>query len=677
MPDIRLIPHEEFERVRFAEMDAAERLYLIADMCRANALSAVKQAGSGHLGSSFSAMDIVVRLYYEEMNVVAAGFGHPDRDIYFSSKGHDVPGLYAVLFSLGLISGEKLMKLRRIGGLDGHPDVGCPGVEANSGSLGMGISKGRGMAWAKTYLGRRGRVFVLTGDGELQEGQNFEALQAAAHQGIGNLVVIVDHNKVQSDRKVSRIIDLQDLAAKFSSFGWHTARCGGHDQKALGQTLDAFREIPDVPKILIADTIKGKGVSFMEHPRALKEDGGFYRWHAGAPTDEAFDAAHREVIARVNSRLAAWAMAPVVLFSVPPAREMAPAHTLEGEPAGSLPDRPRFKVTDEYVAAAYGEALMAAAERRPDILVLDADLAADCRVRSFELKYPGRFIENGIAEQDMVSMAGGLARQGLLPVVNSFASFLASRANEQIYNNAGERTKIIYACHYAGLIPAGPGKSHQSIRDISLFAALPNCEILQPCNPEETRRIVDYAVDEAPANVAIRLIIGPSPRKIVLPRGYTLEKGRGAVLAAGDDALVFAYGPVMLHEALLAAELLSERGVGLAVVNMPWLNRFDPGWLIPLAAPFEHLFVVEDHSPVGGLGDGLLNTLVAAGALGGRTFVKCAVEGFPAFGTPPEVLRYHGLDGAALAGRVMSVIRPGKNAEPPKSGSGPIPKKGG
>lgn len=675
MPDIRLIPHEEFERVRFAEMDGAQRLHIIADMCRANALSAVKQAGSGHLGSSFSAMDIVVRLYYEEMNVVASGFDHPDRDIYFSSKGHDVPGLYAVLFSLGLISGEKLMKLRRIGGLDGHPDVGCPGVEANSGSLGMGISKGRGMAWAKAYLGRGGRVFVLTGDGELQEGQNFEALQAAVHQGICNLTVIVDHNKVQSDRKVNRIMDLQDLDAKFSAFGWHTARCSGHDQNALGQALDACREIPDVPKILIADTIKGKGVSFMEHPQALLEDGGYYRWHAGAPPDDAFEAAHRELIARVNSRLAEFAMAPVMLFSVPPAREMLPAYTLDGEPPGSLPDHPRFKVTNEYVAEAYGEALMAAAERRPDLLVLDADLAADCRVRSFELKHPHRFIENGIAEQDMVSMAGGLARQGLLPVVNSFASFLASRANEQIYTNAGEKTKIIYACHYAGLIPAGPGKSHQSLRDISLLGALPNCEILQPCNGEETRMVIDYAVDEAPANVAVRLIIGPSPRQILLPRGYTLERGRGAVLTSGNDALLFAYGPVMLHEALLAAELLSERGVGLAVVNMPWLNRFDRDWLIPLTAPFANLFVVEDHAPVGGLGDGLLNTLVAAGALGGRTFVKCAVEGFPAFGTPPEVLRYHGLDGATLASRVMSVIRAGKKAENSDGGGASFPEK--
>ena len=153
----------------------------MADMCRFNCLSAVKKAGSGHLGSSFSAMDIVVFLLYEHLNSARVGFDDPDRDVYFSSKGHDVPGLYAVLNSLGIVPTEKLLRLRRSGGLDGHPNVRAPGIEANSGSLGMGISKGRGIAWAKRQLGRGGRVVVMVGDGELQEGQNFEALQGAAH----------------------------------------------------------------------------------------------------------------------------------------------------------------------------------------------------------------------------------------------------------------------------------------------------------------------------------------------------------------------------------------------------------------------------------------------------------------------------------------------------------------
>src|SRR3990172_447520 len=243
-----IIPADEFDRVWQAPVDRHVRLQLIADMCRLNTLSAVKRAGSGHLGSSFSAMDIVVWLYYEEMNTMSIGLGDPNRDIYFSSKGHDVPGLYSVLYSLKVVPEQKLLKLRRLGGLDGHPDVGITGIEANSGSLGMGISKGKGMAWAKQFQGHSGRVFVMTGDGELQEGQSLEALQSATQQRLGRLIVIVDHNKVQSDKRVSEIVDLRDLERRFEGFGWYVARCDGHDFRQIEDVLSRFREIQDRPK---------------------------------------------------------------------------------------------------------------------------------------------------------------------------------------------------------------------------------------------------------------------------------------------------------------------------------------------------------------------------------------------------------------------------------------------
>lgn len=298
---------------------------------------------------------------------------------------------------------------------------------------------------------------------------------------------------------------------------------------------------------------------------------------------------------------------------------------------------------------------MELAATRKDIVVLDADLSSDCKVRDFENTYPDRFIENGIAEQDMVSMAAGLARQGLLPVVNSFASFLASRANEQIYNAASEKSKIIYALHYAGLIPAGPGKSHQSLRDISLFSALPNCAILQPCSAEETRMAMDYAVNKTDDVVALRLIIGPSPRRITLPAGYEFKAGVGCQLTAGKDAVMFAYGPVMLHEALLASELLAERGFGLSIVNMPWLNRVDVKWLAEILKPYSNIFMLEDHHPAGGLMDNILTVCSEHSLLNGRQMIKFAVEGYPACGTPQQALAFHELDGLSLSKRVMKV----------------------
>ena len=660
MPQLQLIPRSELDRVRRADGDPDARLALLADMCRLNALVAVKRAGSGHLGSSFSAMDVVAFLLFEELNTAELGWDDPNRDVYFSSKGHDVPGLYAALFALGVIPRERFLRLRRLGGLDGHPDVGVPGIEANSGSLGMGISKGRGIAWAKRHLGRGGRVVVMLGDGELQEGQNYEGLQAAAHERLAGLTVVVDRNELQSDKPTEEIVALGDLAERFRAFGWHVETCDGHDIVALRAAFRDMSALEDRPQALIARTIKGRGVSFMEHPRALAEGGGTYRWHAGAPDDHAFERAFEELHARIEERLGAVGLGALELEPVEEAA--ASTATLEGEPVSgavtpgttaTLQGEPesgagtRAKVTDEYVVDAYGEELVRLGAEREDLVVLDADLASDCRVRAFELAYPDRFVECGIAEQDLVSTAAGLARHGLLPVVNSFASFLASRANEQIYNQASEGAKVVYALHYAGLIPAGPGKSHQSLRDISLLGALPGMTIVQPGSSEETRALLRWAVEEAEGDVAVRLAIGPSPRRIEPPP--ELSPGRGTVLRQGDDALLLAYGPVMLHEALTASELLAGRGIGLAVAAMPWLNRFDSGWL-RLLDGYEHVFVLEDHATVGGLADALRRELP------GHSITAFGVEGWPACGTPSEALRHHGLDGRSLADRIAVQI---------------------
>jgi transketolase len=656
--DIRFVPVDEFARVREPKLAPVKLIPVLADMCRINALSAVKLAGSGHLGSSFSAMDIVTWLYYQEMNVRNVGWDAPERDVYFSSKGHDVPGLYAVLHSLGVISDERLLRLRRLGGLDGHPDVGVPGIEANSGSLGMGISKGRGIAWAKRFRRLGGHVFVMTGDGELQEGQNYEALQSTAQQGITGLTVLVDHNKVQSDKLVGEIVSLGDVEAKFRASGWHVTRCDGHDPARLETLWGELRAVTDRPRVVIADTIKGRGVSFMEHGRALAEGGGYYRWHAGAPPDDAFSAAHAELVDRVNYALTELGQRPLQLAAVRRDSTGEPffSRNALGEPVSTGSQAATPAMTRDYVVEAYGSALLDVAARRPDVVVLDADLAADCRTRRFELEVPDRFIQNGIAEQDMVSMAGGLARHGLLPIVNSFASFLASRANEQIYNNATERTRIVYVCHYAGLIPAGPGKSHQSLRDVALFANLQDFTIIQPANGTETAQALDYCVENAPGSSMLRLVIGPSPRQIDSPAGYRLTRGRGWTVRPGSDAVLLSYGPVMLHEALLASEILADQGISLAVVNHPWLNAFDIDWLRSVTEPYRAIFVLEDHGLTGALGDHLLSALVQNALLGGRGFRVFGVDGLPACGTPAEALAAHGLDGASLARRVTASL---------------------
>ena len=298
-----VIPVEAFDSIKKLTIPEHKKLEIISDMCRYNTLMSVKNAGSGHLGLSLSSMDIVIWLYYKEMNLVYKGLKDLERDIYFSSKGHDVPGLYAVLFSLGILSEEQILKLIRLGGLDGHPDVGINGIEANSGSLGMGISKGKGMAWAKRKRNLNGHVYVMTGDGEFQEGQNYEALQSCVQQNITNLTVIMDHNKVQSDKPVENIISLGFLSEKIRQFGWHVVEVDGHDFQQIENTFQTLKSINDKPKFIIAHTIKGKGVSFMEHPQALKDGNGLYPWHAGAPDDDSYIRAVKEISERIKRNL--------------------------------------------------------------------------------------------------------------------------------------------------------------------------------------------------------------------------------------------------------------------------------------------------------------------------------------------------------------------------------------
>jgi transketolase len=633
--NLKIIKKSEFDRIYDSNININKKLELFADMCRFNCFVSVKKAGSGHLGSSFSAMDIVVYLYLMEMNILDVGLKSENRDIYFSSKGHDVPGLYSLFYALGFVSEIDILNLRRISGLDGHPDIRHNGIEANTGSLGMGISKGKGMAWAKAYKGNGGRVFVLTGDGEFQEGQIYESLQTTASQNINNLTVIIDRNKFQTDMLVDDVNNIESLEEKVSSFGWYVTKCNGHDFNSIQNTFELIKSINDGPKFIIADTIKGKGISFMEQPYLSENGNKMYKWHSGAPDDDHFELGINELEARLKRMTDELNLPELTYYMVEPIQK---APTISNK---------------EYVTDAYGDALCELGESRKDLILMDADLAGDCKLKKFAKMFPDRFIENGISEQDMVSTAGGIARMGLLPIVNSFGSFLSSRANEQIYNNACENTKIIYTCHFSGLIPAGPGKSHQSVRDISLFGALPNITILQPSNSIETKMVLKYCVEDSYESCMIRLVIGPSPSVIELPDDYEFKFGTGTILKKGLDAIIFAYGPVMLHEALLAANFLENEGFSLQVVNHPWLNRFDDEWLNLILKPFYKIYILEDHSTTGGLGDYLIYRALQNGINDNVFFKKFGLEEYPEYGTPNEVLKHHKLDGLSLAKRIL------------------------
>src|SRR5215510_2774756 len=291
--ELRYVPVSEFTRVVNGNADPVSKAAAFAALSRINTLYMIAGAWSGHIGTSFSSLEIMSWLFLNELRDLDKGADACD--IFFSSKGHDAPALYSVLIGLGLLPGDKLHQLRRIGGLPGHPHVETTYIQANTGSLGMGISKAKGMALANRLAHRERRIFVLTGDGELQEGQFWESLGSAVNMRLGEIIAIVDHNKIQSDTWVRKVSDLGDIEAKLRAFGWHVSRCDGHDVHAIEHTFRALDRVTDRPKVIVADTIKGRGVSFMEGPAALGANE-LYLFHSGAPPEQQYVAGLKQLL---------------------------------------------------------------------------------------------------------------------------------------------------------------------------------------------------------------------------------------------------------------------------------------------------------------------------------------------------------------------------------------------
>jgi len=630
------VPFREFMRIRALSLSELEKTALFAAFSRINTLYMIARAGSGHIGSSFSSMDIMSWIQLNELRVPSVDDITSPHDLFFSSKGHDAPALYSTFIGLGKLDFDLIHKLRRLDGLPGHPDISTPNIITNTGSLGMGVSKAKGMIFANRLIKRQGHIFVLTGDGELQEGQFWESLISAANNKLHELTVIIDHNKLQSDTLVSKVSDLGDLEAKLAAFGWHVSRCDGNDLSAFSKTLAETKTVLDRPKVIIADTIKGKGVSFFEHT-SIDSDVEFYKFHSGAPTDEAYAMAAQELIDSANFQLAAAGASGLELETVE-------------RVAAVMPDNP------QRLISAYSNALIEQARRNPGIVALDADLILDTGLIPFRQEFPDRFVECGIAEQDMVSQAGGMALKGLLPIVHSFACFLTTRPNEQVYNNATERTKIIYVGSLAGVLPGGPGHSHQAIRDIALMASIPGLIAVEPSCEAEVTAMLDWCVNEAEGPCYIRLNSLPWAINYQRSEKAAAVFGQGQILREGEKVAVISHGPAMLSSVLDAAEqLCSACGRSVRVINLPWLNYVDMEWLHQSLLGIEQLVTVEDHFQAGGQSD-LIARVISCMA-DPIMLTPFAVRGIPVSGTNAEVLAFEGLNGDSLVHELLSIIK--------------------
>ena len=625
------LPPAEVKRIRQKITDPVLASQVLADMFRLNVLSMVMEGHGGHIGSSLSCLDIITWLWSQEMknpNEITK----EEADILFSSKGHDVPAFYALLIGFEKIDYDLIHTFRRIGGLAGHPDIATsPPLITNTGSLGMGISKARGMALANRLSDKTGRIYVITGDGELQEGQIWESLQPVVNHQLAEITVIVDHNKMQTDSLVSQISDLGEVENKFKAFGWAVARCDGHDFVALRNVFNHFKMVKDRPQVLIADTIKSKGVSFMESTRLENQDN--YRFHSGLPTPKEYRRALEEITERINRRLVDSNINHVSFDCVPWPKKPLP------------PRKPELPVE------AYGEELITIAKTREDVVVLDGDLMADLGIRKFRSQFADRYFENGIAEQDMVSVAGGLALLGKLPIVSSYACFLSTRSNEQIYNNASEGKKIIYIGALAGVLPAGPGHSHQSVRDISALGSIPGLVMIQPADEAEARLAIRWAIEKNSQSTYLRFSNVALDLPYQLPPSYQLEEGQGVFLLPKEASVaIIAYGQTMLKESFLAAEILNQQGIKTTLINLPWLNRLDLGWLKNLGH-YKLLVTIDDHYRQMGQGEMVAVVLLKIG-LNKLKIVSLGLDEIPACGENDKVLSFHGLNAKSIAQKV-------------------------
>lgn len=561
----------EMEHYRLAREQAADRISFLREVClfnRINALAQIYNAQHGWLGASLSAAELLTVLYSDFANV---GPDPMDRDSILLGKGHAAAMQYAALAGAGLIPVKSLMKYKQLDGPQAHTDLSTPGIDINSGSLGQALSKGCGMAIASPDR----RVFVILGDGEMQEGQNYEALMTISHYKLMNVRLIIDRNGIQSDSNVSDIMAIPDLGPMLKSFGFNVMSINGNDIEEVCRAM-AWAESAGMPTAVIAETKKGAGISFMASSDTQRRS---YSWHGGAPSKDEYLAALNELGASSHSERL---REEINVFA-------AKHKCARGNSMASK---------ESSTGSAFGKELVRLAGEYQEIYALDADLEKPCNMVEFARKYPDRYLEMGIAEQDMVSCAGGLALRGKLPAVNTYAAFYR-RAYEHIYINATEKSRIIYAGHYAGLCYVTDGKSHTCTGDIAMMRAIPGMNVLYPSSPGEVAGILEWYIAEGVGPLYIKLHRTAAVQSVDVGREF--HCGWGTVVRDNrSEKAVLTCGPHMTAFCAAAADALEDRPDVYAVSTMKGLSvEFVKG----LVDRYESFIVIEENSFAGGLFD--------------------------------------------------------------------------
>ena len=614
-----------------------------ANELRIDIVRMIAEAGSGHPGGSLSSADIMCALYFGGVMEHDPETPCAKGDHFILSKGHAAPALYAALAHAGYFPREELGTLRKLGArLQGHPDSNLvPGVEISTGSLGQGISIAAGLAAGLKLDGDEHAVFALLGDGECQEGQVWEAAMFAAHNKLDNLVAIVDLNGLQIDGWTADVCDLGDVAAKFAAFGWDATEVDGHDIEALVSALSAAKgNRAGKPHAIVAHTVKGKGVSFMENEAG---------WHGVAPNAEQRDRALAELGYDGNGP----AFLEVGQIDAEDDAPQAPRGERASLPRLLDPDSPEAG-QKKATRAAFGITLARLADEGLPIVAVDADLSGSTTTKKFACakpEYNARLFNAGIAEQNMVDVACGLSLAGNIAFTSSFAVFGTGRAYDQIRNTVCySKLDVKIAPTHAGISVGPDGGSHQMLEDITLMRVLPNMRVLVPADYAAAAAAVRLAA-QTPGPVYIRM--GRAAVPCVYEDGVQLEIGGAYVLREGADVTLIACG-VEVEQALKAASLLAQEGISAEVIDAFSVKPLGREVILASIAKTGAVVTAEEHSVVGGLGSAVSEALAAIAPVP-IEFVGIP-DCFGKSGSYEELSAYFKMDAPAIVEAVKRVI---------------------
>ncbi len=626
-----------------------------ANLMRGYDLVALCAAGSGHAGGTLSIMDITAALYLKVANHDPENPNWANRDRIIWSGGHKAPSLYLGLAFAGFCKVEDVALLRKLGSpFQGHPHwLKLPGVEASTGSLGQGLSIAVGIALAGKLNEKNYRTFCIMGDGEQQEGQIWEAAMEAAHYELENLIGIVDCNRLQIDGPVAEVMNIEPLEDKYKSFGWDVARIDGHNMAQIVEALSVSRAGTGKPLVLLADTVKGKGVSFIENVAG---------WHGRVPNHEEMISGLREL---------------GLVDRVPYASLLEYGENFQQQAVRKLNEKlPRFSrdywwnslivmtAQMEPTRKGFGQAL---AQHGDDerIVCLGLDISGSITIGEFYSGKPERkkrWISLGIAEQSATAVAAGLAKEGKLPVFGTYATFAAARNLDQIRTSIcyGNFNVLIAGAH--GGVSVGPdGATHQALEDLFAMCGLPNMSVVVPCDAIETRKATSYLLLHCLGPKYLRFAREATP--VVTKEESPFVFGKANVIRLrhtdkefadafdtclasdysneSEDLTIIACGP-MVPEAMRAAYILrQEFGWEARVINMHTLKPIDEEAVVRAARETGIVITAEEHQ-IGALAWRVSGIITASQELYGVPVITGAVgvrDRFGESGAPWELIK--------------------------------------